>query len=164
MPNPIEMVAAWFRFHWNEVSLDSKQGVDDPVKFRLGSFDSEYLGAITGDVLHGDSNNPQRKEKIIIALKRFGPGPEFGGMVEVFVQDAGTADDGGMRRAVTITPERIEFHKPVVGLPSGSGGESDDIESSNGQYRLIVQNDGNVVLYDKTTGQPLWDRHNGDLR
>lgn len=153
MADPIDMEWAVLRFHRNEVSLDGKAGVDDPVKYRGGSFLSESLNIISGDHLSGDTGSPARAEKVMIMLKRYGPGPTHGGMVEIFVQDWNTSDDAGMRRAITITPDQIEFHKPVKMLPCCS--QQDTLVSSNGKYKLVMQGDGNLVIY-RQDGSVRW--------
>jgi len=55
-------------------------------------------------------------------------------------------------------PEPPGDCSPVL-WPGQALGIDESISSCNGRYTLVMQGDGNVVLYDTTTGVALWHSH-----
>ena len=141
--------------HRNEVSLDEKVGENDAVKFRLGGrlTGSGYLGAISGDYL---DPNGVRREKAFLAFK-VDPDP----CVEIWCQrSADTHEDADMIRVARFS---------VAGNELGGGGGStspgSSLHSPNGRYHAVLQDDGNLVVYDSSPGfwQALWSWFTGTL-
>ena len=104
----------------NEYSLDGKEGVDDPVKWRVSTpvtNGSGYLGALTGSVNVGSKESPIYREKIIIALKR-GTGDR--GVLEFFCQRPNTTEDIDMVRVFELDTSHAQFFVPVFGQFMGA--------------------------------------------
>jgi hypothetical protein len=169
-----DLPAAIFRAYWNELSLDERQGANDPVKIRFGAWrgpGTHYLGALTADVLEGDPDDPHRLEKIIFAMK-IEPQPT----VEIFCQrTADTTQDEDMRRVAAFSASGVEFFVPVGGLPGSSPGGSSRFFSPNGRWCWNYQDDGHVVQYDtwddrgvpypsEAQWQPVWGNWEGIIR
>lgn len=135
----------------NELNVDSK--VDDPPGVRLGkpAGGGEALGKISGDLLVSNS----RKEKTLLILKH---DAQIGGFYEFFAQTPGTESDAGMVRLLTLTTRGATFHVPVNVGEIGQGvGRQSNIYSADGRFHLHLQEDGNMVLYDKAQdNKPVW--------
>lgn len=125
----------------NEVTLvDTSTG--DPVKYRGGARAGNGLVCFSANRVR--SNDVQDEVGMICGKIDERYPHLLGGEWEVFVQNPFVAGDPGMERAITIRYDGITFHKPInVGGSSG-----DKLISSNGRYRLYMQCDANVVLYD----------------
>lgn len=153
-----DLDAAVLRGYWNEMAIDEKYGANDPVKFRLGAWESAqtgYLGAIGCDRLEGDHNNPVRREKCLIAFK-MDPIPT----VEVYTQRTATStEDRDMVRILRMNAQEIEFGAPLKGVSiAGSNAPAAFIRSTDGRYQLQVQDDGNLVLYNMSgVIEALWN-------
>jgi hypothetical protein len=144
--------------HRNEVSLDQKAdssggpSFDDPVKFRMGARPVNrpgyYLGAISGDLLSGG----RRLEKVFIAFK-VDPEP----CVEIYCQqDANSTEDSTMVKVARFSARGNEL---------GGAGGNHHLQSPNGRYHAVLQDDGNFVVYDSQPGfwQALWSWITGRL-
>lgn len=151
-----EMAGAWLRTHWNEVSIDEKSSAHDPVKLRLGGWVPEgangYLGAISFDLLAGDSDNPLRYEKVMLAFK-LDPDPTL----DVYMmRRRDNTEDRDMLRVLRLTPQELEMGVPIRGM--ATGGPQSGVQSPNGRYRFQIQDDANVVIVDYGVDppRPLW--------
>ena len=175
----IEMGRAWFRAdtssNGNETMLDAKPNTNDPTKHRQGTYDRRnYFGAFSGDFLVGNSDQPTRLERVLIGLKpdddplaRAALDTDHpGGAYEVSCQRPGTSDDPNMVNGLRVTSRFVELHgvkivERTLGgttvLIGGTGGASRDLlTSSDGRFTLIMQTDGNLVIYRNADGVPLW--------
>lgn len=192
----LEMPRAWFRGHTgdggNELFLDAKPDTRDPVKVRQGTFDpGNYFGALSGDFLSGNPDEPRRAEKVLVgllpdddsAVRHWIEDGMPGGVFQVATQKAGTDDDAGMIRGLRISARyaevygvrlatrhddgRVEWH---VGGGGGSG-VAHELRSKNGRFVMPLQEtDGNFVIYDTTKGPvgdpeaAIWDAASGRWR
>ena len=161
-----DLPAATIRGYWNEVAIDEKAGAADPVKLRMGAWESVgtgYLGAISCDRLEGAVANPVRREKCLIAFK-MDPIPT----VEIYVQRTATStEDRDMVRALRINAQGAEFGVPIRAIATGA---TDRMISPDGRFTTIQQGDGNFVTYDASLapiGNPagaVWSAWSGRIR
>ena len=76
--------------------------------------------------------------------------------LEIYTQDtAGSTEDATMRARVRIGRNGIE----------GGGGGGRVLNSPNGRFHAVMQDDGNLVVYDSQPGfwQALWSWFTGAL-
>ena len=172
----IEMGRAWFRAGAsalsNETFLDAKPNTYDPVKHRMGTFDrGNYYGAFSGDLLAGDFAEPVRYEKVLIGLKP-DDDPESihamepGGSFEVRCQQPNSREDATMSPpGLRVTSRHVELFGRKVAtrqndgnvtfMFGGGGSVGDSLTSSDGRYKLVMQGDGNLVIY-RQDGSVVW--------
>ena len=156
----VELVGAIFRGYHNELALDEKRGLNDPVKFRFGGWDdpgSEYIATLSFDVLEGNDDVPTRREKGFIGLL-LDPDP----CIDLFLQRTKeTTEDRDMVRIARFSASGVEFFVPVAGL----GGGSDGRFYTTHQGRRLCFNPqadpaslGAIVVYDTmgTTDESQW--------
>jgi hypothetical protein len=98
----------------------------------------------------------------LIFFRLIDPNPQDEGYLEKIVRN-----DPGQSR----TPAFHVYHNWVLLASNGAAGAYDtllpewalnpdqSIYSADGRYRLIYQSDGNLVLYDQSTGSSRWDSH-----
>lgn len=132
----------------NELLNDSKPGVEDPPAYRGGSHLGGSLVKWSGDRLVGS----MRLERTLVICKEIANG---GGQIEIFCQQPGVNGDVGMKRLMTLNTNEIQAHVPLV--------VGDRMRSANGQFEVIMQGDGNLVVYRVADGRPLWSWMTGPL-
>lgn len=147
----------------NETRQDSK--INDPSAFRIGSFQGETLGKISGDRLTNVGNpDGQRLERVLIELNELANGE---GSVRIYLNVPNGNGDSGQRLILDITSNEIEFRVPVrfsAGIIGSLSGQTSRMYSANGKYVLNLQDDGNFVEYDthnsadESTWTPIWAR------
>lgn len=174
----LEMPRAWFRGHagegGNELFLDAKPDTGDPVKVRQGTFDKGlHFGALSGDLLSGNPDEPRRAEKVLVgllpdddsAVRHWIDDEMPGGVFQVGTQKAGTDDDAGMIRTLRLSARyaelygqrlatrhedgRVEWHLGGGGSSAGPSNRFYHEPLPNGlvPFVTIHQRDGHVVLY-----------------
>lgn len=132
----------------NELLNDSKPGIEDPSAYRGGSYLGSSLVKWSGDRLVGS----MRLERTLVICKEI---PNGGGQMEFFCQQPGVLGDIGMKRWLTANAQGVTFHVPVA--------QGDRLTSSNGLFQMIMQADGNLVVYNTSTGRPIWSWMTGPL-
>ena len=137
------MRIANFLFGWigtifdNEIEIVSTKA--DPPKIRLAVEADQVesnLGAVSYNLRRPDGNH----EEYGLMMGRL-TADHQAGAVYVATRPRGQQD---VREVFYIDNDIAIFRAPVVA----------DLTSDNGRFRLIVQNDGNLVLYEGD--QPLW--------
>lgn len=154
LPNEVARIEVGMDGRTNEIGLIGYN--DDPVKVRFAS--TEQGGAPTVGALSGNRIRPGDEEHLENLLLSFSvderwPG-DNAGCFEVFARapDAttpGQTDDQRMKRVADFCHDSVTFHVPVFGL--STGGITNSLISQDGRFRAVMQDDGNLVVYDQTT-------------
>lgn len=174
----IDMPGAVWRYHFNEISLDGKASFDDPVKIRMSAGSiinrAQHLGILSFDVCRPDcAAGASRTEKVMIQGNK---NRDESGYIAFLVQSPFGVDDRTMRRKLEVYHNLMIAHVPIV-APDGRvlvdpgpqpatplspylGG----VYSTDGRFVLVVQNDGNIVMYNTQTNQPTWSLFTGVVR
>ncbi len=143
----IPLLWGYIEYGPNEVSIVSTVG--DPPGLRLASPDGG-LGKISFNRLRSDGV----QEEIGILQGKMderyrGDTASRAGELTLHLHDRYGLDDEAQRHVFTMRHDSVEFHVPA----NCSGGSSapstpSAIESPNGAFRVQLQDDGNLVLYD----------------
>ena len=155
----------------NEFGVVSK--TDDPPKIRqgvlsrvLGMFGGRSLGCFSFDTVATDAEGrvTSRDEHVLMQGKR-----TEGGGGELYIglkRPGGGSQDADMIDAITISNEQGIVSKLPIHAPNLQGGvaaaPTNALYSRNGKFWLVIQDDGNYVLYrnrvpyDYNTGVPYW--------
>ena len=146
-------------FVGNELLVRSKNA--DPPKVRLQApANSLSKGTISFDTRRPDG----RYEEIAFIQgkqdERYRANQhDYTGQIDIHVRRyvPGTPDDPQFRKIVEASWDRWFFHVPMgmasVPAPSPPPVSPFEIQSPDGRFFIAVQNDGNVVAYDRQTGR-----------
>lgn len=146
-------------FVGNELIVRSK--IADPSKVRLQAPPTSLVkGTISFDTLRSDG----RAEEIAFILgkqdERYRANPsDYTGQIDFGVRRyiPGTPDDPQMRKIVEAMWDRWGFHVPTTGAVSVPAPPPPispfELRSPDGRFIVVIQDDGNVVAYDRQTGQ-----------
>lgn len=127
----------------NELLNDSKPGHQDPVAYRGGTHVGGSLRKDSGDRLVGS----QRLERTAIVHKE---DPDGAGRIEFYTQGPGqNGDMNASHLRLTLSKNGITW--------------SDTVVSANGYFKAQLQGDGNLVVTNLLTGQPVWSWMTGPL-
>lgn len=145
-------------FEGNELIVRSLN--DDPPKVRLEA----PAGSLSKGLITWGTRRPDGRFEELALLQgkqdeRHRDDPyDFTGEIDLFCRRfvPGTGDDGQFLRVATIRHDGVTFYVPAV------SGEL--LRSNNGRYRLVMQGDGNLVVYDDgEEGRPIWSSWHGVL-
>lgn len=162
-------------FWWNggnEVLSDSK--IPDASKFRVGApmqeGESGGGGAFSFDVIGGiPGPAPKRVEAVLLTG---GMNRDGGGESGFFILKKGTWGDINDSKQIRIweaTSERMEFKVPISAPNLTAGGMAANyFDSQDGRFRVVQQNDGNLVQYEQMGGHdnllcPRWSTFTGTI-
>ncbi|MGH9279930.1 MAG: hypothetical protein ACRD12_17755 [Acidimicrobiales bacterium] len=104
-------------------------------------------GAVRAAVKAGD---PLRAARLV---ESFSEEPDVTAELGAAVRDIAP---GHPQRPPTSVPSRSTDHSGFVPIGVAIRPGSDAAVSSNGRYRLTLQTDGDLVLYDSQSGERLW--------
>lgn len=145
-------------FVGNELLVRSKNA--DPPKVRLQA----PAASLSKGTISFDTRRPDgRYEEIAFILgkqdERYRANPyNYTGQIDFNVRRyiPGTPDDPQMRKIVEANWDRWLFHVPM-GMDSNPASPPPvspfEIRSPNGRFIIVVQDDGNIVAYDRETGR-----------
>lgn len=146
-----DLAGAIVRAYHNELAIDERRGLNDPVALRFGGWDDpghEYVAKISFDLLQGDEADPVRKEQGFIGLL-FDPDP----CLDLFLQATfGEHEDATMTRVARFSAKGIELLAPMLGMTAPTLGRPTRFYSDDGRYCFNVQGDegGKIVQYRVT--------------
>lgn len=157
-------------FDGNEESVGSKE--NDPCKLRLttpiypdgggGGVVSFNASRNPGVVQDGHNQLEMGYIRVEQSESVRGQQGNLRGEMNFFLNDGSGEDDAAMVRAFALECDRITKIHPnlvhslrvILGVTNGGGGSY--IDSPNGQYRVQIQDDGNLVKYRTSDWTPLW--------
>lgn len=158
MNEPLRIHMAWGYVDigpTNEVHIVST--VEDPPKVRLAAAAGRSLGAISFNRLRADG---QQEEVVLLQGKidERWPVDSLVGELRLDLRRParpGESDDAQMVPIVLCRHDGVTWLVPQQAADSGAV-TADAIVSATGRYRLLMQNDGNLVIYDDVRGLPIW--------
>ena len=128
----------WFQpFGDNEIELGST--IDDPVKLRMRA-PSEFIGAISMNTADGTEVGMLGGRRD----ERYRGTREQVGQWDLFAKRPGANEDRNMRKIASFYWDHIQFHVPII----SHAVVAPLLRSVDGRFRLIMQTDGNLVIYD----------------
>lgn len=143
-------------FDGNELFITAKASMADPPKVRLGAEGGGTLGCVSFDYV--DPETGRREELGMLKVEkdeRYRIAPDVysahAGYLKVFLRN--TEDhDNGMQCVLELGADaRVLTTRDQVPSPA----PREMLRSADGQYRLVLQGDGNLVLY-RADDAVLW--------
>lgn len=149
MPKLAETPYGYLAFEGNELIVRSLN--DDPPKVRLEAPE----GSLSKGLVTWGTRRPDGRHEEIVLLQgkqdeRYRSDPyNFTGEVDLFCRHfvPGTSDDSQFIRVASLRHDGITFHLPA---------SIELLRSNNGRFRLHMQGEGNLVIYDDQVGQAIW--------
>lgn len=141
----------------NELTIGSK--IDDPPKLRLtypisssgggGGAISYNASTSAGTICWGSDQHEMAMDRVEQASDVRGNTANLKAERNFLLNDGSGSSDSAMQKPLSFIWNAIT--KILLPLTGGGGGSSNFVQSDNGRFRLYVQGDGNLVLYDVST-------------
>ena len=159
----------------NEVEIVSTK--DDPSGYRLSKL-LGFIGRSIGKISWSWKRQFDTADEEVVLIqgkrdgRREGNPYDLSGEIYIGVRNGDIADaDAGMIEVATIRHDSVTFHVPVNIAPSEPVPTPTPFKmvSQDGRYELIIQNDGNFVVYDLTGDashgpRAIWSAFTGRIR
>jgi hypothetical protein len=142
--------------HYTNGELENRAHVGDPVAYRGGAKEGGSLVKFSGDRIRPDN---VLEECVLLQFKEDERHQgSKAGEATLHLRRPHADGDAAMVHDDTFRHDGIQFHVPTnvsSAAPSSSpltGGMVQNLVDSSGRYFLRVQEDGNLVLYDRISG------------
>ena len=148
MPDRINLPWGYIEYSNNEISIVST--VDDPSGVRLAAAAGGSLGKISFNRLRSDG---VQEEVALLQGKideRYRSPEQLVGELRLDLRKPSGGDEGGMAPIFIARHDGIQFFVPTT------ASAPEFLRSNNNRFRLHMQGDGNLVIYDDAAGSVVW--------